>query len=36
MPEMAALHSLNGLLILLVGIVTAMEARKAAAPPAPA
>jgi len=33
MPELAALHPLNGFLILLVGIVTALEARAAGASP---
>lgn len=33
MPELAALHPVNGFLILLVGILTAMESRMAAASP---
>ncbi|HSO29786.1 MAG TPA: DUF6220 domain-containing protein [Candidatus Sulfomarinibacteraceae bacterium] len=33
MPELAAVHPVNGFLILLVGIVTASEARRAAASP---
>ena len=33
MPELAALHPVNGFAILLVGIITAMESRRAAASP---
>ena len=36
MPELAALHPVNGFVILLIGIVTAMEASKAVASQAPA
>ena len=36
MPELAALHPVNGFVILPIGIVTAMEASKAVASQAPA